>query len=68
MGRREVQLRCLQKLKHLYMLGIRIGDGDLQPLLELPHLREVCVSPVRKDYSHDAASFHAAMRARVGQL
>ena len=60
-------MQSLQKLEYFYLLGIHIGDGDLKPLLELPQLRDVFVSPVRKNYSHDAASFHAAMHSKVNQ-
>ncbi len=56
-------VRELPGLRSFRLQGTLIRDGDISPLLELPHIKHVAVMPTAKHYSHTDASFRAALQA-----
>lgn len=56
-------VRGLPRLRTFWLNGTEIRDGDVSPLLELPHIDRVMIVPTAKHYSHTDASFDLAMQA-----
>lgn len=55
----------LHQLQSFLLQGTRIRDGNLAPLLKLPKLKEVVISPVTMQYTHTDSSFRAALSASI---
>ncbi|MGE0408589.1 MAG: hypothetical protein AB7P23_04910, partial [Amphiplicatus sp.] len=53
-------LSACKHLRELYLIGMKVADGDLSPLLALPKLEKVAIAK-KKNHSHSMQEINAAI-------
>jgi hypothetical protein len=58
-------LETCSSLEEFYLVGTTVADGNLEPLLRIPSLREVAIARSRF-HSHTAEEINAHLRGAKG--